>query len=113
VKHESLLRDEQKCKLLSQDEQDQIMIDLIEYLKTLDSDDYTFHGENEYGYQMSIAVSQSYGFCIDLCWDADSLWCYRDSGYVHPNLASVFGELRKSLVADLREIAIKWCGVIS
>ena len=112
MKHESLLRDEQKCKLLSQDEQDQIMSDLIEYLESLDPSDYSFHGENEYGFQMSIAVCRCYGFSINLCWDAESLWCYRDFGYVHPNLAAVSGELRKSLVADLREIAIKWCGVI-
>jgi len=52
MKHKSLLLDEQKCKLLTQDEQNQIMSDLIEYLESLDPSDYSFHGENEYGFQM-------------------------------------------------------------
>jgi hypothetical protein len=113
MKHESLLLDEQKCELLTQDEQNQIMSDLIEYLESLDPSDYSFHGENEYGFQMSISECRGYRFSIDLCWDSKNLWCYRNFGYVHPNLATVSGELRNALINRLGAIAMKWCGVKS
>jgi hypothetical protein len=112
MKHQSLLMDERACKALSQSEQDQIMTDLIQYLKALDSQHYSFHGKNEYGYQMSISEHCGYGFSIDICWNHNELWCYRNYGYVHPNLVTVSGELRNKLVSELREIAIKWsCGI--
>lgn len=111
MKHQSLLMNEEACNNLSQAEQDQIMTDLIEYLKTLDTQHYSFHGENEYGYQMSISEYRGYGFSIDICWTNNELWCYRNCGYVHPNLATVSGELRNNLVSELQKIAIKWsCG---
>lgn len=110
MKHEKLLFDEEACKKLSQEERDRVMTDIILYLESLDSDDYSFHGKNEYGYQMSIAESRGYGFSIDLCWDERSLWCYRDSGFVHPNLIEVYDETYKSCMSKIRGISLKWCG---
>jgi hypothetical protein len=111
MKHKELLRNEQACKNLTQEQQDQVISDLIEYLQTLEPADYEFHGKNEYGYQMSIAVDRGYGFCIDLCWNSESLWCYRDYGCVHPNLAKVSGDVYHTCIQKLKSTALKWCGV--
>ena len=111
MKHEELLQNEQACKGLTQQQQDQVMNDLIEYLERLEPSDYQFRGKNEYGFQMSIAVDRGYGFTLSLCWNNESLWCYQDYGCVHPNLIEVYGDVYQACIQKLRTVALKWCGV--
>ena len=59
MKHKELLQNEQACKGLTQQEQDQVMNDLIEYLERLEpTSDYQFYGKNEL-YANLEAIAQS------------------------------------------------------
>ena len=94
---------------LPQPDQDKLLTSLTARLFELDpQSDFSFEGQNDYGFNLAVAVSRGYGLSIDICWDKDCIWIFRDSGYVHPNLATVTGKKAIALIEDLKKLVIKW-----
>ncbi len=98
---------------LSDELQRELLTKIIEFAFTIDGDDINFTGENDYGHNMKISVARGYGFTISLCWEKDSIWCFQDHGYVHPNLATVSGVNGKKLIERVGELAYSWAMGIS
>jgi len=112
IKHLELLH---KAKLLSetnqylpQQEQDEILEAIIDFAFTIEMDDINFSGKNEFGYNFQIAIANGYGFTIDICWENDTIWCFQNHGFIHPNLASTSGEHGKLLIQRIAKLAYQW-----
>jgi hypothetical protein len=81
-------------------------ITYLESLKDLEYEDIRFSGKNEYGYNMRF--SEYPHLTISLCWNKDSIWAFKDDGYVHPNLAHVDGEKGLELIQRVKNFGIRF-----
>jgi len=115
-KYLELLQQAEDKKTLTGEIQKEIMAEIVRFAEELimldecyrGRGDIVFEGRNDYGYNLAIAVSRGYGFTINVCWSQDSIWCYKDHGFVHPNLAMCTGEDAKQLIYRLGKCALLW-----